>query len=370
MNTTKLIYKKSITAIFAVFLCAFAVYIIIDAKQASEAIKASLTSCLTIVIPSLYAFLVVSNLLVKSNLYILLSKPFYPIAKYVFRIPPQLFSIFILSNIGGYPVGAKLLSELVSQNKTDKKTAERMMCYCYCNSPAFFAGAIGITIFNNVKAGLIGYFSVVLANILIAIITGFKKPIPKSSQTKERINFSSEIFIDSINSGFKTMAMICFMLVFFASIISFVDKVGITDFLTAKINLLIKDTYASNVTVHTVFEISQVSQMTKYCYRFLPLISSLVSLGGLCVLLQITGIAKKTISLKNFWISRPVCIALSGIICYYMSKLFIKNIDIATSVPLMISRNTRQSIIPTVCLILMSIVLLIKKDRFSFKDVV
>lgn len=367
MEKQQSIHNKAFIVIASIILCLFAVYLIIDAKQASQAIVKSINSCLTIVIPSLYAFLVVSNLLVKSNLYIVLSKPFYPISKYLFRIPPELFSIFILSNIGGYPVGAKLLSELIRENKIDNQTAEKMMCYCYCNSPAFFAGAIGITVFNNVKAGLIAYFSVVLSNVIIAIIIGLKNPLPKNTYTKSKVSINAQTFIDSINSGFKTMSLICVMLVFFASIISFLDNSGITYFISSKIALLTHDTQIAKVSLYSIFEISQISQMAKYCYRFLPLISSIASLGGMCVLLQVTGITANTLSLKKFWISRPFCIALSGISCFFLKQIFFKSIDIKTSTPF-ITQSKEISIIPSICLILMSIILLIKKDRFSFKD--
>ena len=55
-----------------------------------------------------------------------------------------------------------------------------MLCYCYCNSPSFFAGAVGVVIFDIVLVGLIAYFSVVITNFILAIIIGQNKiPLEK-----------------------------------------------------------------------------------------------------------------------------------------------------------------------------------------------
>ena len=109
--------KASIKFIIAILIIFFAVGLIKYSKEVSSAVILSIESCLKIIIPSLFAFMVLSNLIVKSNIYILISKPFSLISRYLFRIPPELFSIFLLSNIGGYPIGAKLLTELTQQEK-------------------------------------------------------------------------------------------------------------------------------------------------------------------------------------------------------------------------------------------------------------
>ena len=355
--------KNIVKYIMVILVVIFAISLIVYSKRVSQAIIDSTKACLTVVVPSLFAFMVVSNLIVKSNIYILLSKPFYPVARYILRIPPELFSIFLLSNIGGYPIGAKLLTELLSQNKISKNDAETMMCYCYCNSPSFFAGAVGVIVFENVMVGLICYFSIVISNFLIAAIIGLKNKIPVKTKTKVQIKLNAEILIDSINSAAKTLFTICVMLIFFASIISVLFS---SDFVNSIIIQLSQytndDKNIAETFIRTFIEISNVSKMTKYSYMYVPILTGLAAFGGLCVLTQIISITKNKISLKKFYISRGIHIAFSGIICYYLIKIFAKEIVIATMLSPKIINSSSVSVVPSICLIIMTILLINKEN--------
>ena len=347
----------------------FAVLLIRYSKEVSIAITLSIESCLKIVIPSLFAFMVISNLLIKSNIYVLISKPFYLISKYLFRIPPELFSIFILSNIGGYPIGAKLLTELIDEKKIDKSTAENMMCYCYCNSPSFFAGAVGVVVFNDFFIGLIAYFSIVIANILIAILIGFKNKIPQKNKVKLNIKLNPGILIDSITTAAKILFIICAMLIFFAAVIAILSSSGFLNTLSNTFMKLIgSNNNIAESSVMSIIEISKVSTMSKNCYGYLPLITCIAAFGGICVITQIIGITSGKINLKKFAISRIFHIAMSGIICYYLIKSFTNNFFINTLSYQKLCYNKNISITPTICLIFMVIILLYDKKYRFFKE--
>lgn len=361
--------KASIKFIIAILIIFFAVGLIKYSKEVSSAVILSIESCLKIIIPSLFAFMVLSNLIVKSNIYILISKPFSLISRYLFRIPPELFSIFLLSNIGGYPIGAKLLTELVQQGKLDKEVAENMLCYCYCNSPSFFAGAVGVVIFDNVLVGLIAYFSIVITNFILAIIIGQKNKIPPRKKINPNIKLSADMLIDSIISASKTLFVICVMLVFFAAFIAILDATGIISILTVKIMSLINSDYNTSLSaIMSFIEISKISTMSKYCYNYLPLMTALASFGGLCVITQIIGITSNKISLKKFAISRPLHIAISYLICYYLIKCFIKHITISTFYAYDVIYYKKTSIIPSLCIIIMVIILLLDKNNRFYEE--
>ncbi len=355
--------------IVSILIILFAVFLIKYSKDVSVAITLSIESCLKIVIPSLFAFMVISNLLIKSNIYVLLSKPFYLITRYLFRIPPELFSIFLLSNIGGYPIGAKLLADLIDENKIDNKTAENMMCYCYCNSPSFFAGAVGVVVFNNYFVGLIAYFSIVLANFIIAILLGLKNNIPEKSKIKLNIKLNPNILIDSITSAAKVLFTICAMLIFFASAIAILSSSGILNILSNNLmNILHSDYLIAESSIMSFIEISKISTMSNNSYNYLPLMTCIAAFGGMCVITQIIGITTGKIKLKKFVFSRVFHIAISGILCYYLIKSFTKNICINTIYYQKIYYSKNISIIPSICLIFMVIILLYSKKYRFFKE--
>ncbi len=371
MNKRNIRKKISFPAkiIISIFIILFAVSLIKYSKDVSVAITLSIESCLKIVIPSLFAFMVISNLLIKSNIYVLLSKPFYLISRYLFRIPPELFSIFLLSNIGGYPIGAKLLTDLIDDNKIEKTTAENMMCYCYCNSPSFFAGAVGVVVFNNYFIGLIAYFSIVLANLIIAIFLGLKNKIPEKSKIKLNIKLNTNILIDSITSAAKVLFTICAMLIFFASVIAILSSSGILNILSNYLmHIFHSDYLIAESSLMSVFEISQITTMSKNSYYYLPLMTCIAAFGGICVITQIIGITTGKINLKKFAVSRVFHIAISGILCYYLIKSFTNNICINTVYYQKIHYSKNISIIPSICLIFMVIILLYSKKYRFFKE--
>ncbi|MDE6726498.1 MAG: hypothetical protein K2J80_00995, partial [Oscillospiraceae bacterium] len=145
-----------------------AILLVADPKAVSEAVSASAASCLEVVVPSLFAFTVLAIYLQKSGLYRTALKPLtFPLSK-LLRMDEELCAVFVLSNIGGYPVGAKLLSELVKQGRLSQKNAGRMMCFCFGSGPGFMIGIAGMKIFGSAGAGLALFGACFASSLLIA----------------------------------------------------------------------------------------------------------------------------------------------------------------------------------------------------------
>ena len=129
---TEGIYMKK-TAHIALVTAAALVYAAALIYYSDEVLESAVNSvrvCLVTIIPSLYAFMVISGFIISSGIYRYISRPFGAIARYIFRIPADFFSIFLLSSAAGYPVGAKLTSDLYLSGSSDRETAERMLGFC------------------------------------------------------------------------------------------------------------------------------------------------------------------------------------------------------------------------------------------------
>ena len=106
--------KASIKFIIAILIIFFAVGLIKYSKEVSSAVILSIESCLKIIIPSLFAFMVLSNLIVKVISHTD-KQTFFTYFKIFIQNTTRIILNILLSNIGGYPIGAKLLTELVQQ---------------------------------------------------------------------------------------------------------------------------------------------------------------------------------------------------------------------------------------------------------------
>ena len=335
----------------------YMVLLIVFVRDIGDAVSGSLKVCLEVIIPSLYAFMIASGFVVSSNLYIVLSKPFGSISRYIFRIPPEYFSIFLIGSIGGYPVGAKLLSELYAEGKISKDTAEQMLSYCYLAGPAFICSIAGVRLFSSVKAGMIIFAAIISANMIIAVINGFGRPIPQRQAVTAKLGLSSENLIRSVSDGAKGMFSICAIIVFFSTIICILEKSGILTFISRGLANITGMKYSdASAAVRSVIEISNISSLSCGDYRLIPLTASLLSFGGLCVLMQVNGFLQGKLSSKRFYFFR----ILATIISYLLCKLYVEVFD-PNFIPTVAPAGTavrQNSPIPTLFLLIMTILLL------------
>ena len=101
---------------------AFILLIIIKPEPCTDGAAKGLLLAGRVIIPSLFPFTACVLFIMKSgglNIFGFAA----PFTKRVFHISAELFSLMLLSLIGGYPVGAKLLNEAVKSGKVSEENA-------------------------------------------------------------------------------------------------------------------------------------------------------------------------------------------------------------------------------------------------------
>ncbi|MCL1867220.1 MAG: hypothetical protein FWF82_07415, partial [Oscillospiraceae bacterium] len=168
--------KKIGTIVICAGLCTV---LVLDARGISAAVLSGVELCLNSIIPSLFAFLVLSSFVVESGI-----------------IKGEV-PIFVLSMLGGYPVGAKLLCDHVRTSPDRKVRAEHMLMYCYCGSPAFLlmlsSAGLQIWLSNVIACAAVAVF----ANIpyfIKAKKVSKTRTIPDSPKF-QKTRASSDIFV-------------------------------------------------------------------------------------------------------------------------------------------------------------------------------
>lgn len=349
--------KKAKQSAIILLIIIYIFMLIFFSKEISVYILNSIKSCVTLIIPSLYIFMITSDFIITSNTYVLFAKPFSFISRYIFKIPEQYFPIYIISNIGGYPVGVKLISDMFKQNKINRVDAENMMNYCYLSGPAFIFGIVGTNIFSDIKIGVLIFISIVLSNFIIAFIIGIRNNIPTSNVYAPTLELTVEKFIISIYNGGKSIFSICTIIIFFSSIICIIDNCGIISIAAEWINYYTKADYSTAINAIKAFiEISNISLFDANLNN-VPLICSLLSFGGLCIILQIKSIAIE-FSLKRFIFFRLIAMVLSYLICKLLCFITYDFI-LPVSSPTHITHG-QNSPITTLFLLIMTILFLLK----------
>ena len=226
-----LLFRKRV---FDVIIClamgAAVVSLVIFPSQSVGAAKDGLSLCANVIIPSLFPFFVLSNMIVDLGMTRYFGKVLEPVMRPLFNVNGECATAFVLGFVGGYPVGAKTVIALYENGTCTKAEAERLLSFCNNSGPAFILGVVGAGIFGSSKIGLLLYLAHTIASILIGIL--FRR-WGKSSKGSSRNRISTApksftaAFSGSIKSAFHSTLSICGFIVFFTVFIKLLFISGI-----------------------------------------------------------------------------------------------------------------------------------------------
>lgn len=286
---------------------AAAAFLLIFSAQTREAVSRAISDCLEIIVPSLFAFSALAIYLQKSGLYKNVLKPLaFPMSK-ILRTDEELCGIILLSNIGGYPVGASLLSALVAENRLDKRDAARLMCCCFGSGPSFVIGMVGKSVFNSTQAGAALFAACFLSSLAMAFIvrSGGEISLKKADF---RYDFSAGCFINSVSAAARAMFSVCTMIVIFSVIAAIPETFGVSELF----NRVFSASDGNSLAVfHAILEITRIKEMTAGGFA-MPVCAALLTFGGICVFLQTTALVGGKIPLGKFLLSRIPAMVFSA----------------------------------------------------------
>ena len=296
--------------ISALICAAAAVLLVIRPAEVSQAVCGAVYDCLDVIIPSLFAFTVLAVYLQGSGAARILLKPLTLPLSRLLRLDEELCCVVLLSNLGGYPVGARLLTGMVKNGRLSGEDAGRLLCCCYGSGPAFVVGIAGVRIYGSAAVGGVIYAACLLSSLTAALVVCRSgKPVALSSSgSAPRLGL-----VEAAKSGASVMMTVCTMIVAFAVISALLDISGVMGLLT-KIPALLGAGENAEAVIRSLLEVSRIKGLTPSAPWVAPLCAGLLTLGGACVLMQIAAIAEGRIPLRGFFISRIPTAALSGLL--------------------------------------------------------
>ena len=338
-----------------------------DTASTAAAVGESINKCMNIVIPSLYAMLVVSSLFIRSGVNGLFPRRAGKLTRAVFGMESSIFPIFTFSMVAGYPVGVKMLCDEYSAGRLSKHRAELLSGLCFGAGPAFVFGCISRQLYSSDRAGLVILISNVSANFILAFIMSFA--LRKTAQEQPRrksSGVSAEMFTDCVLRSGRAMADICIMVVFFSVFAAFLSRIGAA----AAGELLEKlpdlDRNSGEVIVAALLDVTNIGKLPRGDWLLLPYVSGASAFGGGCVMFQVAAITAGRFSLKPFILLRCAAAVLSYFICRLIIPLFMETETVAVSA-VKVSGMSSKSPVPSVMLILMTVMLMLEFGKKETK---
>ncbi|MDE7360643.1 MAG: hypothetical protein K2N38_01780 [Oscillospiraceae bacterium] len=343
-------YFLSILAVIA------AVFLITEPQTVSAAVGAAVGDCLEVIVPSLFAFTVLAAYLQRSGLYRVALRPLtLPLSK-LLRMDEELCAVFVLANVGGYPVGANLLAELVREGRLSEDGASRMLCCCFGSGPAFIVGIVGVRVFGSAAAGLALFAACFASSLIMALIVRSRGAIDLK-RGAEVPDLGSGTFISSVTSGARVMFTVCAMITGFSAVTALLGRLGVNALMERLFSGLGENAAA---VFSAMLEVTRVKAIVPTVGAF-PLCAALLSLGGACVIMQV-GALSGGISLKRFLISRLPAAALSALAALPLERL-LPPPDVQTLAPGSAVEPFTGNALLSLCVLAMCAILLLEVRR-------
>lgn len=306
--------KKNIIRISLIFI---AVLLIINPNASIKYAREGLSLCAEIIVPSLFPFFVCSGLLIYSGFCEIPAKLLRPVMKPLFNVNGAGAAAFVLGLMSGYPLGAITVCNLYESLYISKNEAERMLAFCNNSGPLFILGAVGTAIYHNPKIGIILYVSHIFSAVAVGIAFGFCKrdvPCAPPSDIKTEEKGIAESFRTALSDSVQSILTVCGAVVFFSSASKLIlDFVPVSENLKIVISALLEFSGGVNA-----IAASSLPLLEK-----LALSAAVVGFAGLCVHLQVLGIAAKhSLKLTPYIVGKAIQGIVSACLAILLFKLF------------------------------------------------
>lgn len=276
-----------------------------------------LSLCFSGVIPSLFPFMVISEIVVSGELIPHLPSRLLAPLRRALGLSDTGCAAVILGLLCGSPVGARCAVLSLSQGKLRVREAERILTCSLCPSSAFVIGTLGVTLLHDRRLGGIIY----LSSLLSALLTGMLFCLFEGSQatpndfptTHAPKPLSASLFTNAVANAAKSVLLISAYVVFFSALMHSLSAV-LAGFCPSP---------ALTACLFSLLELSGgIAAASALESRTLALLLSAFCVGwsGFSVHCQIKAICDGSrISLRPYLFSK----LLQGVLCTALTSLFL-----------------------------------------------
>lgn len=165
--------KKAVTDwSYTAVLVALCILLISYPDAMATGISRGLSICSTVIIPTLYPFMVLAGLLANSPLCRRPRRVMTAVTRRLFGLPGCCGPAILLSLVGGYPAGAIAVAGLREREQITEEEMRRMTAFCVGGGPGFVVSTVGAGLLGSVQAGMMLYAAQVSVSVGIGIALG------------------------------------------------------------------------------------------------------------------------------------------------------------------------------------------------------
>ncbi len=279
--------------------------------QAGEGVLDGINLCVKTVIPSLFPFMVLSSFFAESGLCEKIGAVFEKITNLLFKQPGISSAVILIANIGGLPIGAKMVKQLYENKKLSMDQGQRLLLFCINPGPAFVISSVGCYMLGSAKAGVIIFVSQLSASLILGMLTSFTandesyENITPVTYEKPKI---AQSLVNAASQSASGMIAICSWVIIFSSLEKLIDIFTLSPEIKLFLNCILEVTNGCKCAAGVLP---------------IPIIAGIIGWSGICAHFQVmSSVIKLKLKLKYFITGRIINGALSVMICQALLYFF------------------------------------------------
>ncbi len=339
--------------------------------EISESVISAGNRCILLIIPSLYLFSVLASLCIRSGVLEILAAPLDGFGRKCLHMDGILFMILLFSQTAGYPIGTQLLHRMQQKGLLQREQEHFLLCVCVGCGPAFLLGTVGGILRLSPKLAALLMLSVVLPNFLLAVVFALLFDFRSGNRPEPKLSLTSAEFVASVDNGASAMLKICSMILVFGALMGIAEGSGA---LWAVSQTAAEILHCPPVLAESWFAaFLEISNLTEFLRQggSLPWAAALLSFGGICVHMQNAAICGGEFPWLRFWGIRLLTAVSSYFLCSFAIKLVFRgNVHtVLLCTPDYVPEVSPQGVMPVLCLLIMSVLLLMRHDEVHRKKI-
>ncbi len=290
--------------------------IILSTGKFSYAVTEGISLFALTVLPASFPYFFITAILSSMELTGKISSKLSPITKKLFNTGGVTGYALFMSIISGYPLGAKIVSDLREENLISEEEAIRASSFCSTSSPSFLIGCVGSLMFKSTVFGLYLFLSHILSAFTVGIIFSFykRKSLPLKGGVLHAKKTDAILYESAFSSAISVLVVGSIITVFY-TLTEIIFSLKILDPIINLLALVIGKNNASGLVMGIIECTKGYSTLSANVNNFsLSLCVFLAGFGGISVIMQSIAYLKKAkIKTATFLIAKILC-AVLGVI--------------------------------------------------------
>lgn len=245
------------------------------------------------VLPSLFPFIVISLIFIKSGLADKASLPLRRAAN-ALNLPQSAAVCFLLSICSGYPAGSRLVAEFYESGALTKSDCDKLAPLCSTSGPLFIIGSVGYKMFGDKLLGVKIFIAHALAALIFSLI--YCKFCKKTQYVPpKRVKSTGNILYDSFYGAVISVAVAGGFIAFFYVVAKFLQDF----YVFAPLEYLLKLFVDGETAKAFCLGLAEITTGCRYLSAGQSplkgaLAGFLITFGGISILMQQLGYLMKT----------------------------------------------------------------------------